>query len=572
SKKAKNVSASERIKQYPLGVLHSDGGKLFSAYCNVAVDHYRKSSVDRHLDSSTQRERKVEIQSITEETKTVTSLFQKSTENREAQNYLNFELTEAFLCANILLEKLDNKKLRKFLRRHVANGGAIPSSAQYLSKVAECHKQEIMELIKQSGCLPVVTDELNDSQDQYVLHICLNGEDTSDSELKVVPADTMYLHAVNYNTISQAIVKCLNKFGVDLSNISAFISDNATYMSKAYNQVLQGLLPNSVHLTWNGHIVALASDIWRANFPEVDKLIAIVKKVFKYCPSRKLHFKQHLQSAVQAVGSNLRVKLPPEPVKTRWGSWYAATEYHAQYIPFYPTFVEEEMEITPNTQVLKELKCLLDNSETLQVQLNLITRYGKELVDLIKWFKSCEIRVHQAYNKVVDLINTYEAPKNEQLSGDAGIQNKCIKTFTEVVDKLTSYYNPDSSERTSSFTQPAHRFLKAVRVSDPKQVCTLNLDTLPLDSIPGFNRSCKTELECYWFHASACNSELSLTAFWRSAETRFPNIANLAKRYLPVVPNSVDAEAYGQVFTAQRQSRKEEQVNRLTMLNFNSKT
>uniref|UniRef100_H2ZXY2 HAT C-terminal dimerisation domain-containing protein n=1 Tax=Latimeria chalumnae TaxID=7897 RepID=H2ZXY2_LATCH len=560
SKKAKSVSAADRVKQYPPGVLHSDGGKLFCTYCNVTVDHYRKSSVNRHLDSSTHQKRKVEIQSTTandslaKKQKTVTSLFQKSTENREAQNY-KF-LTDRDVCANIPLEKLDNKKLCEFLRRHVANGGVIPSSAQlrreYLPKVAECHKQEIMELIKRSGCLSVVTDKSTDSQDQYVLHILfvlqgLNGEDASDSKLKAVLADTMYLQAVNYNTISQAIVKCLN-MPVDFNNISAFISDNATYMSKTYNQVLQGLLPNSVHLTCNAHMVVLANDIWRSNFPEVDKLIATVKKVFKYCLSRKLHFKEYLQSAVQVVGSNLRVKLPPEPVKTRWGSWYAATEYHAQYITFYPTFVEEEMEITPNTQVLKELKRLLDNSETLQVQLNLLTSYGKELVYLIKWFESCEIRVHQAYNKVVDL--------SEQHSGDAGIQNQRIKTFTEVTDKLTSYYNPDSSERTSRFTQPAHQFLKAVRVFDPLQVCMLNLDTLPLDSIPGFNRSCKTELECYQFHAKECNSELSLTTFWRFVEPCFSNIANVGKQYLSVIPKSVDAEqsisAYGQVFTAQR--------------------
>uniref|UniRef100_H2ZZB7 U1-type domain-containing protein n=1 Tax=Latimeria chalumnae TaxID=7897 RepID=H2ZZB7_LATCH len=151
SKKAKNVSASDRVKQYPLGVLHSDGGKLFCTYCNVTVDHYRKSSVDRHLDSSTHQKRKVEIQSTTandslvKKQKTVTSLFQKSTENCEVRNYLNFELTEEFVCANIPLEKLDNRKLCEFLRRHVTNGGAIPSSAQlrreYLPKSCRVSQQ-----------------------------------------------------------------------------------------------------------------------------------------------------------------------------------------------------------------------------------------------------------------------------------------------------------------------------------------------------------------------------------------------------------------------------------------------
>uniref|UniRef100_H3A1D3 U1-type domain-containing protein n=1 Tax=Latimeria chalumnae TaxID=7897 RepID=H3A1D3_LATCH len=162
SKKAKNVSASDCVKQYPLGVLRSDGGKLFCTYCNVTVDHYRKSSVDRHLDSSTHRKRKVEIQSTTandslvKKQKSVTSLLQKFTENHETQNYLNFELTEVFVCVNIPLEKLDNKKLREFLRRHVTNGRVILSLAQlrqeYLPKVPECHKQEIMELMKRSDC------------------------------------------------------------------------------------------------------------------------------------------------------------------------------------------------------------------------------------------------------------------------------------------------------------------------------------------------------------------------------------------------------------------------------------
>ncbi|MGH0133105.1 UNVERIFIED_CONTAM: hypothetical protein FKN15_038946 [Acipenser sinensis] len=191
---------------------------LFCTSCNVTVDNYRESAVDRHLDSSIHRKRKAEIQSssanslLAKKQKTATSMFQKSTENREARCTLNFDLPEAFVCANIPLVKLGNQKLRTLFRLSLGNCGVIPPSAQlrheYLPKAAEFHKQEIMELVKQSGCLSVVTDESTDDG----LHIVfvlqdLIGEHASDVlELKAALADTLYLQAVNYNIVSQAIV------------------------------------------------------------------------------------------------------------------------------------------------------------------------------------------------------------------------------------------------------------------------------------------------------------------------------------------------------------------------------
>ncbi|MBN3285182.1 CGBP1 protein, partial [Polyodon spathula] len=179
-KKAKNVSAADHVKQCPAGVLYSDAGKLFYTSCNITVHHYRESAVDSHLDSSIHHKIKAEIQSSTE-----TALLAKKQK----------DLTEAFVRANIPLEKLDNQKLCTFFRLSVANSGVIPSSAQlrheYLYKVVEYHKQEIMELVKQCGCLSVVTVESTDAQDQYVLHIAfvlqdVKGEHASDAlELKL---------------------------------------------------------------------------------------------------------------------------------------------------------------------------------------------------------------------------------------------------------------------------------------------------------------------------------------------------------------------------------------------------
>lgn len=123
------------------------------------------------------------------------------------------------------------------------------------------------------------------------------------------------------------------------------------------------------------------------------------------------------------------MKLPPEPCITRWGTWYSAAEYHSKYIPFYAGFVEKEMHISPNTVVLKDLQKLLKDVQSLKSQLSLIVTHAKGLVDLIQWFESREVRVHQTYNKVAELINTYRAMAQEVHSTDAAINKLDVKTF-----------------------------------------------------------------------------------------------------------------------------------------------
>ncbi|MGH0124248.1 UNVERIFIED_CONTAM: hypothetical protein FKN15_053510 [Acipenser sinensis] len=148
-------------------------------------------------------------------------------------------------------------------------------------------------------------------------------------------------------------------------------------------------------------------------------------------------------------------------------------------------FVEKEMHISPNTVVLKDLQKLLKDVQSLKSQLSLIATHAKGLVDLIQWFESREVRVHQTYNKAAELINTYRAMAQEVHSTDAAINKLCVKTFHDVSEKLTNYYNLDQCKKKPCFFQPAHNFLMAV--FDPQQVCSLDLEALPLYSIPGFD-------------------------------------------------------------------------------------
>ena len=72
------------------------------------------------------------------------------------------------------------------------------------------------------------------------------------------------------------------------------------------------------HLTCLAHGLHRVAETVRASFPEVDKLVSSVKKIFKKSPHRRIVFKE--------MAPNL--KHPPEPVLTRWGTWLKAVQYY----------------------------------------------------------------------------------------------------------------------------------------------------------------------------------------------------------------------------------------------------
>ncbi|KAJ8401709.1 hypothetical protein AAFF_G00376800 [Aldrovandia affinis] len=151
----RRVTLSERVEQYPKGTLFEDGKNVFCKTCNLTVDHTRKIAVDRHLLSQRHLKRKAENEGEVEATDS-----QRGSESAERRGSVVYDLTHAFVCANIPLEKVDNPALRAFLKKHVTNGGAIPTASQlrkeYLPKVVESHKNQLQAVIQSA-----VTDSNN---------------------------------------------------------------------------------------------------------------------------------------------------------------------------------------------------------------------------------------------------------------------------------------------------------------------------------------------------------------------------------------------------------------------------
>ncbi|MCP4492918.1 MAG: hypothetical protein GY820_37295 [Gammaproteobacteria bacterium] len=49
--KQRNVSAAIRVAEFGRSLFYADGGKLFCRPCNAVVDHHRKHTISKHLDS-----------------------------------------------------------------------------------------------------------------------------------------------------------------------------------------------------------------------------------------------------------------------------------------------------------------------------------------------------------------------------------------------------------------------------------------------------------------------------------------------------------------------------------------
>ena len=100
----------------------------------------------------------------------------------------------------------------------------------------------------------------------------------------------------------------------DRDNFVLLLTDAARYMTAAGRAVKQ-TYPRLFHITCVPHGLHNAVERIRANYEDVDKLIAAVKASVMKNKDRRVKFST--------------INSPPQPVVTRCGSWLKAAEYYA---------------------------------------------------------------------------------------------------------------------------------------------------------------------------------------------------------------------------------------------------
>ena len=557
SRKAVLMTPKKRAKQFPDGLFHASADRLLCTACTVIVDHQRKDSCVKHLESNGHKKR-VERRKKAETKKanlqvTLSESFSKLTESQREKQSTLIGLTEAFASANIPLYALGNLRLKTFLEANLKTCGAIPEPSNlrrnYLKKAFEVHFDSLKKKLKDVKATAIVCDETTDVEDRYVLNVlavptCEKGE----FHLKSFLLDCVVLERTNFKTVSDSVISVLQKYEIPTLRVCAFVTDNATYMSKAWKCSLRPLFLNAVHVTCSAHLLNLVNEVWSSSFPEVNCLVSKVKKTFTACPARKARFKQFLRDQGESE------TLPPEPVITRWNTWFEAALYHAEHLNDYSEFFDREAAGSSSLN-LSEARDLSLSSEV-ESGLAELKTYAPHLVSTLTKYEGNSILAHEVSDEFALLIEWLETPATRE-----DIPSKTRTALIKSVQKLRSYLSTDS---VAKFRQPAIDFFRACRAFDPVRAATNNIaPQFVIGNIPWFEDDDRAiaELKLYLSTATSFIPPENPIAFWYKVSAQFPKLSEIALICLSVPVNSVQAERsfslYSDVLQDNRRSIKE---------------
>jgi len=300
--------------------------------------------------------------------------------------------------------------------------------------------------------------------------------------------DTVFLKTVDHKSVSQAVVKSLQEYGIDNDKVIVFNTDNAAYMIKAYNDCLSVLYPNAVHITCLAHIMNLVGESFRKPFNLLNDFMRAFSAVFFRAGARKRRYYDHL------IANNVKPSVCPDPCGTRWGSWFHALLYHTTHIHLYPSFFAHEFALTKSpAHSLETLQPNTTDYNFIQVQMSVVAAKCKSILYLIDLFESNSPIATQVFDCMEDVAISLES--NRQCSSEACSQffegsRLKMQQQQEITTQLerACQAGMEKLQKYLQQGQPGIHFLKAVRVFNPKKLFLLSEDKSDFEAITGFEQ------------------------------------------------------------------------------------
>ncbi|CAF1026299.1 unnamed protein product [Brachionus calyciflorus] len=518
----------KRVQEFSSKPLSVKKQKLVCNVCNKELDFMKRSSIVKHLESD------------------------KHVTNEAAYNSsrtLNF----------------DEDPVHNFRRDlYLKPGFNVPSTTtvrRLLPKVYEEEYAHLKNFFNQAK-VAIICDETTDSMGRSVFQVLLKKLDfNTDPNPKLI--DTCFLETVDYSTISRAVVNALIKINVDFNNVMSFITDNASYMLKAFKTTIKTLMPNCTHVTCFAHIISLVGETWRSNLNNLDQTVANFKSIFSRSNYRKQRFLEFQK--------NEGVEKPqcfPAPVVTRWNTWFKAVKFISENFEISKKFVLEEIKLE-DTLALNKLKLLFEESE-LEIEFKFVSQRCDKFKFAILRFEEQNLKTTKVYNLVSDLY-FWLTGQLDTVVYDKPEENLLAKNlFKEAIAKLKKYMFDGS--------QPGMEFFKAARIFDPAQAIFFNANLSELKIPFNIYNGIVNEWPIYIGLIADLNIEdpenIDLEKWWCQQKNRLPNMFEYARWIINLPSTSCDSERalskYKIALADNRQNMSDETILITNFLYFNT--
>jgi hypothetical protein len=265
-----SVSVSERAHEFRRDGFYVSGKILMCKFCDCRLEFKRKDSLTKHCESEkhVSQKRKADSTSTSNPSTSRLSTLEESLDRaqtaRGSKEEFIMNTTEAFIRANIPVEKLDHVAIRGWMNSYVKGSGDLPSASRlrqhYIPLIGAKKESSIRDLIKGKRVV-IMCDETTDKGGRCVFNILLRTLDPSSQQTTSLAASVI-LDAANGNNCANAIVDTTKRYNIDFENIIAVATDSARYMTRCVT-TLQGLIEGLNHVQCWAHKINLVGAIWQ---------------------------------------------------------------------------------------------------------------------------------------------------------------------------------------------------------------------------------------------------------------------------------------------------------------------
>lgn len=129
----------------------------------------------------------------------------------------------------------------------------------------------------------IILDETTDNANRVVLDILFK---IPSHEKPVLVQTCMLDVSINHRSLAQCVVEAVGKYQIPLTRgvADALDGDGASYLRKAYNDILQPLIPDLMNIWCLSHDLNLVGEKWRdhPNNSLLKRYLSLMNSIFSH--------------------------------------------------------------------------------------------------------------------------------------------------------------------------------------------------------------------------------------------------------------------------------------------------